>query len=324
MFTLYRRHVRSCQHHSDRFYRRCRCAMWIEGTGPGGYIRRSLKTSSWERAEVLRRELEAPSPGTTLPPAHEPTVREAAGKFYLESVARNLAPASLKKYRAFCELLQRFGDRRCPLLTNFTPESAREFRDGWGVGPSTSSKKPTMPFDTEEMDRILQHAGENLTFALVLRHTGLRISDAAMLKTSEFDGQRILLHMQKTGTPVSVPVPPMLCKLLGETEPKGGYYFLRGQSTALDNWTDLWRRQLAKVFAKAGIVNGHPHRFRDTFAVDLLQKGVSLEEVSKLLGHASIRITERHYAPWVQARQSKLEEAVKRTWEEPKLRLVKG
>jgi integrase len=31
------------------------------------------------------------------------------------------------------------------------------------------------------------------------------------------------------------------------------------------------------------------HRLRDTFAVDLLEKGVPLEEVSKLLGHESIK-----------------------------------
>ena len=41
------------------------------------------------------------------------------------------------------------------------------------------------------------------------------------------------------------------------------------------------------------------HRLRDTFAVDLLEKGVPLEEVSKLLGHESIKTTERHYAKWV-------------------------
>jgi integrase len=299
--------------------------------------------------------LETP-PGEDTAPVRELSVREAAEKFYQESVARHLAPASLKKYRAFCDLVQRFGDRRCALLAGFTPELVREFRDQWKVGPSTTLKRlelvrsffrfceesgwilrsparglkapilrhqPTLPFAAEEVARILQHAGETLTFLLVLRHTGLRISDAARLTPSQFDGQRIRLYTQKTGTPVSVPVPPVLCQLLRQTEPRGGYYFLRGQSTALDNWTDLWRRQLAKVFAKAGIVDGHPHRFRDTFAVDLLQKGVSLEEVSKLLGHASIRITEKHYAPWVQERQSKLDEAVRRTWEEPKLHLVK-
>jgi site-specific recombinase XerD len=53
--------------------------------------------------------------------------------------------------------------------------------------------------------------------------------------------------------------------------------------------------------------------FRDTFAVELLLAGVPTEQVSKL-GHASIRVTEKHYSPWVKARQDQLEEAVQKTW----------
>ena len=54
--------------------------------------------------------------------------------------------------------------------------------------------------------------------------------------------------------------------------------------------------------------------FDDTFAIELLLSGVSLEHVSVLLGHQSIRITERHYAAWVRARQEQLEADVRRTW----------
>jgi integrase/recombinase XerD len=77
-----------------------------------------------------------------------------------------------------------------------------------------------------------------------------------------------------------------------------------------------WDRVFHKVFAtaKPAIVGGHPHRFRDTFAVSLLLKGVSIEIVSKLLGHSSIKVTERHYAPWVKARQELLEAEVRRIW----------
>jgi integrase len=67
-----------------------------------------------------------------------------------------------------------------------------------------------------------------------------------------------------------------------------------------------WDRVFQKIGASADptVAACHPHRFRDTFAVSLLLKGVSLESVSKLLGHSSIKITERHYAPWVKARQA--------------------
>ena len=39
-----------------------------------------------------------------------------------------------------------------------------------------------------------------------------------------------------------------------------------------------------------------------------------MERVSILLGHSSVKITERHYAPWVQARQAQLEADVTRAW----------
>jgi integrase len=58
-----------------------------------------------------------------------------------------------------------------------------------------------------------------------------------------------------------------------------------------------------------------PHRFRDTFAVALLEKGVPIETVSILLGHSSVSITEKHYAPWVRSRQLLLEKAVELAWQ---------
>jgi integrase len=68
------------------------------------------------------------------------------------------------------------------------------------------------------------------------------------------------------------------------------------------------------VFKNAKITKGHPHRFRDTFAVELLLAAVPIEHVSVLLGHASVKITEKHYAPWVKTRQEKLEEEVQKSW----------
>ena len=72
--------------------------------------------------------------------------------------------------------------------------------------------------------------------------------------------------------------------------------------------------RLKRIFENAKIVKGHAHRFRDTFAVALLLEGVPMERVSILLGHTSIRVTERHYAPWVRSRQEQLEADVSRVW----------
>ena len=42
---------------------------------------------------------------------------------------------------------------------------------------------------------------------------------------------------------------------------------------------------------------------------------IALERVSVLLGHQSVKVTEKHYTPWVRARQEQLEQDVRRTWD---------
>jgi hypothetical protein len=39
-----------------------------------------------------------------------------------------------------------------------------------------------------------------------------------------------------------------------------------------------------------------------------------MDRVSVLLGHSSIKVTEKDYSPWVRARQEQLEADVRRTW----------
>lgn len=50
-----------------------------------------------------------------------------------------------------------------------------------------------------------------------------------------------------------------------------------------------------------------PHRFRDTFAVNKLLKGMALDDVSKLLAHSSAKVTQQHYAKWTIGRDDRLE-----------------
>jgi site-specific recombinase XerD len=64
----------------------------------------------------------------------------------------------------------------------------------------------------------------------------------------------------------------------------------------------------------ARVPSGHAHRFRDTFAVELLLAGIPIERVAALLGYTSIKTTEKHYAPWTHSRQVQLESDVKRAW----------
>jgi integrase len=64
----------------------------------------------------------------------------------------------------------------------------------------------------------------------------------------------------------------------------------------------------------------HSHMFRDTFAVELLLAGVPIDQVSLLLGHSSVKVTEKHYAPFVKARQAQLAQSARMAWEQPEKR----
>lgn len=55
---------------------------------------------------------------------------------------------------------------------------------------------------------------------------------------------------------------------------------------------ELRLRNLGK---KAGVPRVHPHKFRRTLATHAIDKGMPIEQVQKLLGHAKIDTT-MHYA----------------------------
>lgn len=170
------------------------------------------------------------------------------------------------------------------------------------------------------MERILDacerypgNADRMKASVLTMRLSGLRIGDTIALKRERVKGNKLFLYAQKTGTAVYVPLPPAAVKALGRLEGDGEHFFTSGKAkpqTARANWS----RYLDTVFALAKVKDAHSHRFRDTFAVSLLENGVSLENLSVLLGHSSVRITERHYKPWVRTLQRKLEEEVRKAW----------
>jgi integrase/recombinase XerD len=188
---------------------------------------------------------------------------------------------------------------------------------------------PTLPFTHEEMAKTLASANEYThtarddgklhalrlrTLILIMRYSGLRIGDAVSLSMDRLSGDMLFLYTHKTGTPVRVKLPEFVADTIRKTPPMNDRYWFRTVEAQLDTWTKKWQARLLWLFDQAGVTNGKSHRFRDTFAVELLLAGVPLERVSVLLGHQSVRITEKHYAPWVRARQEQLERDIAASW----------
>jgi integrase/recombinase XerD len=194
------------------------------------------------------------------------------------------------------------------------------------IKPPKVTRKPTLPFEDAEVNRALTAADKLKSWGtfgpklramiLLLRHSGLRIQDAACLERVRLNDDKLFLYTQKTGTPVYCPLPPKVVEALeGQENDRPEYFFWDGKSER-ETTVKSWNRVFQKLFATCDppVVGGHPHRFRDTFAISLLLAGAELPNVSILLGHSSIRVTERHYSPWIKARQEQLEADVRRTW----------
>jgi len=189
---------------------------------------------------------------------------------------------------------------------------------------------PTLPLSDAEYNKLVKKIPEEFKDAVkakklralvqLMRHSGLAIRDAVTLEREELQWDakkklhRIVTKRQKTGTHVSVLMPADVAReLLDVLNGNPRYLFWTGNGKESSVVT-FWQHDMRRLFRAAGFPEGHPHQLRDTFAVSLLEKGVPLEEVSKLLGHTSIKTTEDSYAQWVQARQDRLDSLVVATW----------
>lgn len=355
MLQLYRRHQAPCRY-SSRRYRNCSCPVWVQGSLRGEGVRRALGLRSWSAATDLVRDWEAAGEIGVAKRPDIPTIEAAIELFIQDLRGQQLSGETIRKYenllarrlKPWCE------GRGLRYLKQIAVDEMRQFRATWTDGSSYAAKnlerlraffrfcmqddwlpknparglkaprvtsKPTLPFSSEEMARILaacdRYDGnrERLrAFVLVMRYSGLRIGDVIALQAQRLQAGKLLLYTAKTGTPVYIPLPDHVVSTLGKLPTAdNGRFFSTGNAkaqTARANWS----RYLDALFALANVANAHSHRFRDTFAVELLTKGVPLENVSVLLGHSSIKVTERHYRPWVRSLQRLLEEQVTAAW----------
>jgi integrase len=173
------------------------------------------------------------------------------------------------------------------------------------------------------------------TYLKLLRWSGLRAGDAACLAKSKLRPDDSLFLYQakvkrKASAPVYVLLPHDVAEELRRVPPGSrtdpNYFFWSGRSkrkSEVSNWEKIFSKILAKaieMFPKLFLIAdgqqkpAHLHMLRDTFAVEYLLAGMPLEEVSRLLGHSTVTITQKHYAPWVLERQQRLADSQRKAW----------
>ena len=272
------------------------------------------------------------------------TIAGACDAFLRDLVARNIRESTRASYKTMFKQLEAFAhDVGVESLEGIDRDAIRAWREQWNCAFSTQRKllaqlrpffsyakeegwistspldgvrspksdaRPTMPLSIDEMRALLEASNpkpKEQALLLLLRYSGLAIADAVTLARSSLHaGGELILRRSKSGELVTLQLPvEALASLEAIVQPARPYYFWTGNS-ATSTVAKYWRTRLKRVAATAGVEGFHPHRLRDTFAVELLLAGIAMQDVSTLLGHSSVQTTEQYYAPWNKARRNRL------------------
>jgi integrase len=214
------------------------------------------------------------------------------------------------------------------------------YRRGWiteplveRIRPISAPYEPAEPYTDAEVPLILEAAGKlnrgqfgyskhPKAFRLLLElmlETGMRVGDAIQFDPAKLaKGDRLWIYTyrpqkqrrtERRAKLLEAYIRPSLKDAIDASWRDTGWPLPFKYSASESLTVTVWKR-LETVGKRSGVDDCRPHRLRDTFAVNALIRGVPLEDVSRLLGHSSIKVTEMHYAKWTMARKLRLESIV--------------
>jgi site-specific recombinase XerD len=169
------------------------------------------------------------------------------------------------------------------------------------IFPKTPQKLPVV-LSPEEVTRLIEAAPNLLhrTILMVLYGTGIRRTEASLLKVSDIDSERMVIHVHqgKGSRDRDVPMTAKLLEVLREywrwKRPKI-YLFPstsghRGVEQPISDKT-VWYA-VKEAGKRAGIQKRiGPHTLRHSFATNLMEAGTDLRTIQLLMGHAHLEDT---------------------------------
>jgi integrase/recombinase XerD len=167
--------------------------------------------------------------------------------------------------------------------------------------PKVPKKLPVV-LSPQEVAQLID-AAPNIkyrTILMLLYSTGLRRTEASLLKITDIDSERMILRVQqgKGQRDRDLPISPRLLGALREyyrqKHPKN-YLFpsgvgRRGPDSPMSD-KSVWHACNASVKRVNLKKKVGPHTFRHSFATHLVEAGADLRTVQMLLGHSSLKET---------------------------------
>ena len=160
-------------------------------------------------------------------------------------------------------------------------------------------KEVRRPFSPVEIERLRDNAKTPRDIALIetLLSTGCRVSEICSVNRDDLDLRSMKLTVTGKGnkqrTVYIDEVTAMRVKAYLKTRTDFSPALFVGKGS--DRLTPCGIRYiLNEIASRAGVENCHPHRFRRTLATNLIDHGMSVQEVAAVLGHDKLDTTMRY------------------------------
>jgi len=221
---------------------------------------------------------------------------------YFDKPADQLGPEEIRQYQLYLVKEKKaswssFNQAVCGLrfLYEVTLQRPWEVRHiPFGKRP----KKLPVVLSDEEASRLFEclHNPKHRAVLLTCYAAGLRLREATHLRIADLDGTRQQIHITagKGSKERIVPASPRLLDELREYWKinRPGNYLFPGKTPARPLSSATIQKACKLGIAQAGIKKAAtPHTMRHSFATSMLEAGVDVLTISKLLGHASFVTT---------------------------------
>jgi len=164
------------------------------------------------------------------------------------------------------------------------------------LAPLRTPKEIRKPFSAEELVRINDAAETVRDRALIafLASTGCRVSEVCGVNREDVDLISMRLQVVGKGNKERTVYIDAACALrlrayLAERKDSCPALFVNRSHERFD--PGGIRKMLRKISERSGVENVHPHRFRRTLATQLIDRGMSIQEVAAILGHSKLDTT---------------------------------
>ena len=176
--------------------------------------------------------------------------------------------------------------------------------------PTVMVRRPKVHYDPDrlaglsrhDMEKLFLHAAtrspKHVALVTLLGALGLRASEAAAVRIEDFAGyhlgHRVLRLVGKGGKPATIPLPPLVFRILDQCADGRTDGLLIATRTGRQLTRHDVYRWVAVLGRQAGLGHVHPHMLRHAAASIALDAGATIREVQDFGRWADIRMVERY------------------------------